>query len=193
MICTTIDLDDIKQAVRMGISRANKAYTAALGGWPTYSAYFIKNELKRLKYPSIAVASLDAPLSAEDDTTLHDIVPDESLPDADAALVADETRQAVRAAVDRLPDQQRDLVKKRFWDDMTAQAAAAEMGISTDRAYKLFEHARRTLRRDRDLKRLVDELAWLPCTLTRFKNTHTSAVEWAVMRLERERMKRNGF
>lgn len=58
-------------------------------------------------------ASLDAPV-AEDGTGLGDLLADQSMPDPAEVVTAQEQARAVRAVVDGLPRQQRDVIRVRF-------------------------------------------------------------------------------
>lgn len=188
----TIDMDDLKQTIRMAIWQAKKAYNASRGTWAYYSAYFIKNEIRRLiGRQTPIIESLDAPFSADNDLTLHDIVPDASLPASDAALIEDDSRRIVHDAVDGLPDQQREVITKRFFDGMTMPQVASEMQLTPGRCHTIYETARRRLRHNRALRALAYELAWQPYTVSRFNRTRESVVEWAIITAEAraERMK----
>lgn len=176
-----IDEDDIKQAVRMGIWRAQKGYDPSKGSWAWYSSYFIRHEIKALiGRPEPFVESLDAPVSFDTDTTLHELVADDSIPENDAEIILDEKRQRVRDAVDQLPEQERDLVKLRYFEDMTQAETAAEMEIPVERVSRIFEKARRRLRRE------LRDLSYHHIGVRAYMRTRISAVEWAVLKMEQQ-------
>lgn len=177
-----IDQDDLLQAARMGIFTANKSYEADKGSWAQYSSYFIKSEIRSLLgRPGPFVESLDEPMPGTDDLTLMDTISDETQPDTDAGLLMDERRQTVRAAVDRLPDQQRNYVKLRYLEGLGQHQTAEALNIDLVKLRNVWDCARRRLRRDRTLR----ELSYFHVSVGRFSNNHTSAVEQAILIMER--------
>lgn len=166
----------------MGIFTANKSYEADKGSWAQYSSYFIKREIRSLLgHPGPVVQSLDEPLPGTDDLTLMDMISDETQPDTDAGLLMDERRQTVRAAVDRLPDQQRNYVKLRYFEGLGQHQTAEAMNIDPVKVKNIWNCARRRLRRERALR----ELSYFHVSVGSFSRTHTSAVEHAILIMER--------
>ena len=112
-----------------------------------------------------------------------------ALSQIEAALLEEEKRQTVRDAVDRLQEDQREVVRLRYFSGMTYQQTADEMNITRDRVATIFQNARRNLRRDRYLKALAEVNRRTPYLLgvgvTRFNSTFTSAVEELVLLRER--------
>jgi RNA polymerase sigma factor (sigma-70 family) len=166
----------------MGIFTANKSYEADKGSWAQYSSYFIKNEIRSLLgRPGPFVESLDEPMPGTDDLTLMDTISDETQPDTDAGLLMDERRQTVRAAVDRLPDQQRNYVKLRYLEGLGQHQTAEALNIDLVKLRNVWDCARRRLRRDQTLR----ELSYFHVSASSFSRTHTSAVEYAILLMER--------
>ena len=189
-----LDRDDLKQAAFLGILEARKAYKEEKGGEVTLAGFYARKEIRSLlgiqngKLPP-ALESLDEPLNDETDDTRLDLIADESIPEADAALLEEEKRQTVRDAVNRLAEDQRAVVSLRFFKGKTYKQAADEMNITREKVAIIFNNARRNLRRDRYLKALAEVNLRTPYLMgvgvTRFNSTFTSAVEEIVLLRER--------
>lgn len=179
-----IDREDLFQAARLGIEAAEKAYTPEQRvSLATFSSYYIRNEFRRLiGHSSPMVKSLDEEISDDIGLTLHDVLPDESMPDAVETFIDEEMRQAVRDAVAHLPDQQRTYIEHRYFEGLGQKETAELMQIKPVRAKVLYEQARKRLRRDR----LLREYSFHHVGIMTFKRTHTSVVEHAVLYLESE-------
>lgn len=189
-----IDRDDLQQAAFLGILEARKAYKEERGGEVTLAGFYARKEIRALlgirsgKLPPI-LESLDEPLNDETDDTRLDLLADETIPDADAALLEEEKRQTVRDAVERLKPDQKAVVKLRFFQGMTYKQAAAEMDVTPERAASIWDNARLRLSRDRYLKAVAEVNRRTPYLygvgVTRFNSTFTSAVEELVLMRER--------
>ena len=189
-----IDRDDLQQAALLGILEARKAYKEERGGEVTLAGFYARKEIRALlgirngKLPPI-LESLDEPLNDETDDTRLDLLADETLPEADAALLEEEKRQTVRDAVDRLKPDQKAVVTLRFFQGMTYKQAAAEMDVTPERAASIWDNARLRLSRDRYLKAVAEVNRSTPYLMgvgvTRFNSTFTSAVEELVLMRER--------
>ena len=189
-----LDREDLQQAAFLGILEARKAYKEERGGEMTLAGFYARNEIRALigirsgQLPP-AMESLDEPLNDETDDTRLDLLADESLPEIDAALLEEEKRQTVRDAVDRLKPDQKAVVNMRFFQGKTYKEAAAEMGVTPERAACLWDNARRNLSRDRYLKAVAEVNRRTPYLygvgVKRFNSTLTSAVEEIVLLRER--------
>ncbi len=191
-----VDEDDLMQAARIGMWEAEKTYKPDLGEWSTYSAFWIRHEIRRalgvkrgqLPPPEI---HLDEPITWDAEETRLEMLADDTIPDIDSGVLMDDRAQIVREAVSRLEDQQqREVVEKLYFEDKPAKQVAAEMDLSKcERVYKIWDNARRRLRRDKYLRELRDVTMdyYIHVGPARFNNTHTSAVEEAVLRYYRER------
>lgn len=191
-----IDQDDLFQAAMIGGYEAEKSYKPEMGEMSTYSAYWIRHEIRRAigiknngDLPPVEIR-LDEPLTDDADETRLDMLADDSIPDTDSRLLLEERQRIVREAVERLQQQERrDVVKKLYFEDKPAKQVAAEMGYSdSSRVFKVWDNARRWLRRDKLLKELcgLRHDYHIHVGIQRFNTTQTSAVEAAVIRLEDE-------
>lgn len=195
-----IDSEDLLQAALMGEYIARSKYNPEKGSFANFSAYFIKNEIRDLlgikdgKIPPILL-SLDEPVGGEEsEITRQDQLEDKSLPDVDEKLYMEERKNGIRDAVERLSDpQQREVLRLCYLEGKGAKATGEQMGIPQDRVYKIFQNARRQLRRDRILKRLVNIDQEIPyyarIGVKNFNSMHTSAVELAAIILDEKRQR----
>ena len=186
-----VDEDDLMQAARIGMWEAEKTYKPDLGELSTYSAFWIRREMRRalgvkrgqLPPPEI---HLDEPITWDAEETRLDMLADDTIPDIDCSILIDDQARIVREAVERLDDpQQREVIHKKFYEQKTENQIAEEMNIAqARRVYGIWENARRRLRRDKYLREL-HSLSFhyhINVSVARFNRTHTSAVEEAVLR-----------
>lgn len=189
-----IDLEDLQQAAFLGIMQARKAFDPEKATFGTYAGFYARNEIRSLlgiragKMPPF-LASLDEPLNDDTEDTLLDMVADESIPDPDDALISEDLRHTVRDAVNRLQEDQREVISLRFFDGLTYQETASQMQIPQMKAKQIYNNAKRNLRHDRYLRALADvdrRTDYMHHVgVTQFHNTMTSAVEDIVMWRER--------
>ncbi len=67
-------------------------------------------------------------------------------PGPDAGIAAGEERDAVKAAIDALPDRQREAIVLQYYQELSNVEAAAVMGLSVEALESLLARARRNLR-----------------------------------------------
>lgn len=196
-----LDGEDILQAALMGEYIAKCKYTPDKGAFTTFSAYYIRNEIRDLlgirkgQLPPTLI-SLDEPLPGRDgepgEETRLDKLPDENAKDAAKEAYKQERREGVRAAVERIKDQrQREAIRLCYLEGKGAKEIAEALGVSMSEVYRLFHLGRRAMQRDRLLRQLVeiDVPYYARVGVEAFQTTHNSAVEYAVLILEREREK----
>lgn len=191
-----VDEDDLMQAARIGMWEAEKTYRPELGEWSTYSAFWIRREIrlalgvKRGQLPPPEI-HLDEPITWDAEETMLDMLADDTMPDIDSGVLMDDRAQIIREAVARLEDQQqREVVEKLYFEEKPGKQVAAEMNLpKCERVFKIWDNARRRLRRDKYLRELREVTMdyHIKVGPSRFNTTHTSAVEEAVMRYYRER------
>lgn len=116
----------------------------------------------------VKMASIDAPVAGPKDdggaTTLGDTLPapDEHRPDVIAFdhFAVGSAREAIEEAAERLlKPRDREIVRMRFWDEMTMEEVAVHFGLSRQRIQqievKVFETLTRALRHDRRARELL--------------------------------------
>lgn len=200
-----VSVEDLEQAGFFGLVRAAETYDPDGGkSWAGWAAWHIAREIHnalgyRGAQPTKAhtgALPLDAPLNRDDPEgeTALDALPDETLPDMDAALNLDNMRRYVRSAVERLEDaRQRAVIRLCALEGQPYEAAAGALGVTVERVRQIREAALRKLRQDRRLRRDaradLDERTpfYLHVGVEAFNATQTSATERAVLwRIEEE-------
>ena len=193
----SVDIEDLKQTGVIGLLEAQRNYDPAKGAsFLTYSFQWIRlrmlellgfQDAKRHRPPQ-RLLSLDAPISEDSAETLldsidentanPDIIPfDEKICEEDTRT---ETAQAVRMAIDRLPQaRQREAITRVYLDGQTRPQAAADMNISMSYLSQLNRSSIWRLRNDRQLRDYV--MPFYHVGVSTFNSTMTSAVELAVM------------
>lgn len=163
-----VTMEDLTQAGFIGLVRASKTFDESVGKtWASWATWQIRREIEialglhagRVTRAHTGAVSLDRPLipGNGDGETLGDLLADESAPKPDARLLLDELRRDVRDAVDRLKDDgQRRAVRLCRLEGRSYREAAADMGITPQRARRLCDRAGMRLARDRALLRLMD-------------------------------------
>lgn len=102
--------------------------------WLHQVAYRLAIDALRRQRPSVAIETVEADLG------------DEDAPAPDAKLIRAEEIAAVRAAVDNLPDRQRDALILCHFQELSQSEAAAVMGIGEAAYESLLARGRRRLR-----------------------------------------------
>jgi RNA polymerase primary sigma factor len=145
------------------VGRAEREFEAANGRRPTddelaAAADTDRDEIQRLRETPRAVTSLERPVGEEGDTTLGELLP------AEGEEVAEEVEislreEAVHRALDRLPEPEREIVKRRFGingdEPTSAEAVARRLDIPAHRVRQIETRALERLAEEREL----DELA----------------------------------
>ena len=162
-----VSMEDLMQAGCIGLMKAADSFDATAGkSWSGWACWHIQMEFNsalglrqgHFTRPHTGAATLDRPLHADeaDSITACDLLADETLPDADEALLREELRRDVRAAVGRLKSESQrqvvELCKLRGW---SYRQAAERLGVSVGQAYQLFFRASNNLARDPRLRALA--------------------------------------
>ena len=189
-----VGLEDLHQAARLVILRAQKKYNPACDAsfftfiykpvhWAIRRALGFDN---RTGAAPPWLVYLDEPLPGLEDeeiTRLDALADPEAVP-MDEPIIEDETRREtsaeVRAAVDRLKSKrQQEIIRRVYFDGETRQAAAADMGLGYSYFTAEERNARSRLRRDERLQYIA--MPSFSVGLSKFRLTMTSAVEAAVL------------
>lgn len=136
------------------------------------------------------VSSLDERISDDEDLTLSDTLSDgKDIAESFAEEMEEkERKEAIWTAVALLEEQQAEVIKSRFKDNMTFQEAADHAGISMHEARKAQKAGLEKLRRNRRLRQqcniadFIGTKAYKSC-LSSFKHTFTSSTERTAMEL----------
>jgi RNA polymerase primary sigma factor len=146
------------------ISRTERELALRLGRAPTDAeiakeADLTPAELEETRAVTRTVTSLDRPLSPEGDTGLGDLLPsDERGPVEEVEIGLRE--EAVRAALDRLPEQEREVIKLRYGingDEPTPlREAGRRLGLSPERVRRIEHKALERLAGTREVAGLAE-------------------------------------
>ena len=143
--------------------------------------------------PINSALSLDAPLD-EDGTTLADLHadPQDVTEGPEDLLYRQQLRATLDAAIDRLPTEDADVIRKRYFRNMTQNEIASEKNVSAARIQQREQKALRTLRSEKNGLDSFVEIRTPYYRPANFRISHTSTVESLVILREqlRERMKR---
>jgi RNA polymerase primary sigma factor len=144
------------------IGRVARELTAQLGRDPTdeeiaRAAELDVREVRETHEAARVVTSLDRPVGEEEDTTLGSLLPSEGRgPEEEVEISLRE--EALRRALERLPDREREVVKLRYGvggDDPTPLSETGRrLGISADRVRTLERRALAELAESRELEAL---------------------------------------
>jgi RNA polymerase primary sigma factor len=144
------------------IGRSQRELTAALGREPTdeelaAAAELDVSEIREARETARVVTSLDRPVGEEEDTTFGSLLPSEELGPAEEVEIA-LAGEALRTALDRLPEREREVVKLRYGIDGDAPTPLSEagrrLGISPDAVRQLERRALAELAESRELDAL---------------------------------------
>lgn len=201
-----VDVEDLVQAGFLGLVKARESFDPEAGkGWVSWAAWYVVREFNsalgiregKARRAHTGAVSLDEPIPGDEDGTSSrlDTLADESLPDADEAIIRDERREAVRAAVARLKADRAEAVWLHDLQGMTYEQVGVQMGgISYQKAHNLRTYGFRDLRRDWKLEKALDEETRFHARkgVTAFLSDWTSVTEEAALwRIDKaERLKR---
>jgi RNA polymerase sigma factor (sigma-70 family) len=160
--------EDLIQAGYLALVHAKQTYDPSGGrSWVGWAAWYIRREYENAlgllngtrSQAHSGADTLDRAVNADDgvSATLGELLPDDSLPDADAGLLLDDLRRDVRAAVNSLEDgDERRAVQLCQLEARDSRDAAQIMGMSPRQVRRLNHRAREHLFRDSRLRRLID-------------------------------------
>ena len=163
-----VELWDIKQVSYSAFLDAVKAFKADSGyKFTSFLKYPFRNTVNELlglrseagrNEPLNNCASLDKPVSDEDeDCALIDLQEDEHSTDFIEKLDAEMCSEIIRAEVETLPDQQAEVIKLFYFEELTLSEIGARYGVSAERARQIRAKAERTLRANKILRKLYNE------------------------------------
>jgi RNA polymerase sigma factor (sigma-70 family) len=183
-----VDVEDFAQTGYLALAAAVDGYDESKGAFIAYLVLHLRQAMRRLvgldgahKAHNQAV-TLDEPLPGSDgEATREDLLEDENAVDPGEAAELSDMQRIVRAAVDRLPSGQRDVLQNHYFNGLLY----TEDPTGYNAAIRESRKAMAALHRDRALRRLWEEYEtpiYLHVPLVEFKSTRSSAVEKAVIR-----------
>lgn len=189
-----VDLEDLRQCGFLAVERAAREYEPGKGAFGTLLDLHFKREAHsllglrgRVRREHYAAVSMAAPVGGEDGLTLEDTLLDHDAPDMDAGPMRDAVRAGVEAALGRLSEERRRVVRGYYLDGRGTARLAGAMGLDAAKVTRIRTDALRALGRDWRLRTLADELeccAYRRKGVRGFGSDRASVVEDAVMRME---------
>ena len=158
---------DLKQEAYSGFLKAVQAYDPEKGFKFTS---FLPLQLQRVVRSLIGVSdrnptdalnaadSLNKIIPAgEDDTEQGDLVPDPAAQIPFEEIEAQDMARIVHETVNTLPERERDIIQKHYFEEKSLTSIGEETGISAERVRQIKRHALRTLERSKRLRDLRDD------------------------------------
>lgn len=164
-----VEFEDLYQSGYLAMVAAVNTYDPAAGGaFSTWLMYHLKNAFaeatgyrtqKGRKEPLNNAISLDTPLSDDADSDdLMDVVADpaglqwrECL---EESMWRKQLQEAVGAALSTVPEQYREILRLRYWEDMTLEDVGDLRGISKERVRQMENKGIRILRQPKTASQL---------------------------------------
>lgn len=162
-----VEFDDLYQCGYLAMVAAVDSFSPEKGEFAAWFMLYLKTAFAEVtgyrtqagrNDPLNTAVSLDMPLS-DDGALFGDLIPDKQ---AEATLEAVEERlfqkqmeATMEDVLSDIPEQERDVLRLRYWDNMTLEAAGERQGISRNQVRQLESKAIRTLRRPENRKRLL--------------------------------------
>lgn len=178
-----VTLEDLDQESYFAVKEAAEYHNPEKGAFLTALQYFVQHRIQKAtlqgrgRYvvtedgrrvrvsaePLDSAQSLDEPVPWDDDgeVTRADVTPDPAAAQAFEDAEQNSYRQELRAVLDKalslLPDRQRDVIARRFYEGLTLQQAAALDGVTKERIRAIEDAALRALRQNQELRRFYGE------------------------------------
>lgn len=186
-----VDIDDLLQAGALGLMEAEGTYQPDKGKWSTWASFYIRKAMLealglRGRKSEPFMVSLDAPAYADDDcdVSLLETLADPANPDMDGLLLEDEVVRVVRAAVDDLPEDQRDVTRLHDLQGNSYVRCDELLELNTGESRRINGRALRQLRKDKRLRALAldQETTFIRYKgVTAFHSSGSSTVEDVVL------------
>ena len=201
-----VEFDDLYQSGYPAMVKAVETYDPAAGAFSTWFGYYLKTAFaectgcrtkKGFREPLDNALSIDKPITDETDSSLlGDFIPDKR---ATATMEAVEDKvwreqlcEAVDTAMLRIPEEQREVLRLRFWDNLTLEEVGQRKGFGKEYARQLENKGIRQLRQPRNachLKPFYDFNFYCHSSLGAFQQTGMSIQERYLV-IEEERKER---
>ena len=172
-----VEFDDLYQTGYLAMVAAVETYSPERGAFSTWFMFHLKTAFSeatgyRTKSgrcePLNTAASLDRPVQPDepDSGTLGELVPDSRAADAienvEESVYHEQLHKAIDGAISELPPDNAQVLRLRYWDDMTLSAVGEVMGKSPERTRQMENKGIRELRKSRTLHRFFVFLDVLP-------------------------------
>lgn len=188
-----VTLDDFMQEGYLAVVEAVESYDPEAGAFSTWLMFYLKKRFcellgfrteRKRNDPINTTRSLDAPIGDDDGDIWLEIVPDPAgetaLRDVEDRLWREQLRATVAMVMEDLPDQQQEVLHRRFWRNQNSDEIGAGMGISVNQTRNEEGKAIRRLRRwdhAKHLRPFVDFSFYTGTGLGAFRRTGSSIQE----------------
>lgn len=177
-----LTLEDFEQEGFFAVKRAAEYHDPEKGDFLTALQYSVKHQIREATIgghgrcmtteegktvrlpadPLSSASSLDEQLpSDDDDRTIADMVADpaavQEFESLEKSLYLETLRPVLDKALAMLPEQQREVVRGRFFEKLTLKQAGECVGVSASRAAQLEYYGLRAMRRNASLRRFYGE------------------------------------
>ena len=135
--------------------------------------------------------SLERPVQPDepDGGTLGELVPDsraaDSIENVEESVYHEQLHKAIDGAISELPPDNAQVLRLRYWDDMTLSAVGEVMGKSPERTRQMESKGIRELRKSRTLHRFIDFDMYRGTGLGAFRLSGSSIQEQYILKQER--------
>lgn len=155
-----IGREDLEQCLYFALQTAVRYYDAHKGYcFNTYLDYSVRCMLRhQLPDKALPEISLYSPLKEDSDTELAEMIEDVAAARYPQDYERRELRQRVRSAVEQLPDEGRQIVTLYYFRNMTQKQITDVTGKSTYEVRAALMRSIRTLREDRELQAMYEEI-----------------------------------
>ncbi|MDH7571573.1 MAG: sigma-70 family RNA polymerase sigma factor, partial [Armatimonadota bacterium] len=136
--------EDLLDATLFGLTYAAKTFNPRIGRFSTYAVEVMQGECRRflqrqqakLPPPNVSVVSLQDPLAAETpgSDSYTELIPDPNAVDPEEAALRRALPEVLRAAIDRLPEKDAEVIRRRYLAGENLDAVGAAIGRSRQRA-----------------------------------------------------------
>jgi RNA polymerase primary sigma factor len=146
------------------LARAERELLTKLGRAPTEEelaerAKLPLKQVKEVRSAARAVTSIDKPVGTEGGTSLGELMPGDE-PPPEEELTISLRQEAIRRAVDKLPDREREILKLRFGmngdpDPQSLEQIGKRLGLTRERVRQIETQALERLSFERELEALA--------------------------------------
>lgn len=167
-----VEVEDLYQSGYIALVAAADSYDPETGrSFISWHALALKTAFaeaggyrsrKQARDPLHRAGSLDAPIGGDEDNgTLVDLQADptaaQALQDVEDSIYLEQLHNALEKALNELPDQQSDTLRRRFYQNQSLKEIAASEGVYGSTVHQWQEKGLRALHRRRELRQFVEE------------------------------------
>ena len=193
-----VETDDLINAGFIALYSACATYRPGEGAFLTWYVYHLKTAFAEAcgyrtsrRNPLDDCKSMSDPIGDEDGDTVGDQIADpiDQYEAAERRIWLEQLQEAMGKAMDDLPAEWRDVLRRYYWDGQTLEEISTATGIHKNNVHNRQQKGLRHLRRNVSrygLDQFLEERTpyFARVGVESFNTTHTSAVEYSVIRRE---------